>query len=226
MLALSFLFPGAELEGHLNGQVTEGRYKFMGHLRALDSCRHEMTQQEINPLGEAIVTPLILPEWQVALKDHPDKEFAMYITAGIKQGFRLGYQRREGSHLQQASGNMSTPEPELVTNYLDHETSLGRMIRVKEGSKPTGKIHISPMGMIPKKNRPGKWRLIVDLSLPKGANVNHGISGAWSSLAYTTVDHLAEIILSLGQGVHMVKADIKEAYRMVPVLGLRKSFRE
>ena len=206
-----------ELEGHLNGQVTEGRYKFMGHLRALDSCRHEMTQQEANPLGEAIVTPLVLPEWQVALKDHPDKEFPAYITSGIEQGFRLGYQRRAGPLLQQASGNMSTPEPELVTSYLDHETSLGRMVRVKEGSKPTKNIQISPMGMIPKKNRPGKWRLIVDLSSPKGASVNDGISGAWSSLTYTTVDHLAEIILSMGQAAHMVKADIKEAYRMVPV---------
>ena len=151
------------------------------------------------------------------MKDHPDKEFAAYITSGIEQGFRLGYQRREVPHLQQASGNMSTPEPEIVTSYLDRETSLGRMGRVKEGSKPTRNIHISPMGMIPKKNRPGKWRLIVDLSSPKGASVNDGISAAWSSLAYSTVDHLAEIILSMGRGAHMVKADIKEAYRMVPV---------
>ena len=190
----------------------------MGHLLALDSCKCEQrAQQEINSLGEAIVTPLVLPEWQMALKGHPDKEFAAYITSGIEQGFRLGYQRREVPRLQQARGNMSTPEPEVVTNYLERETSLGRMVRVKEGSKSIKNIHISPMGMIPKKNRPGKWRLIVDLSSPKGASVNDGISATWSSLAYTTVDHLAEIILSMGRGAYMVKADIKEAYRMVPV---------
>ena len=73
----------------------------MGHLRALDSCKGaQRTQQEINPFVEAIVTPLVLPEWQMALKDHRDKEFAAYITSGIDQGFRLRYQRREVPHLQ------------------------------------------------------------------------------------------------------------------------------
>ena len=46
---------------------------------------------------------------------------------------------------------MSTPEPEVVTSYLDRETSLGRMVGVKEESKPIKKIHISSMEMIPKK---------------------------------------------------------------------------
>ena len=83
----------------------------MGHLHALDSCRHdEMTQQEVIPLWEEIVTPIVLPEWQAALMDHPNNEFIAYITSGIEQEFRLGYQRRDGPHHQQDSGIMSTPE--------------------------------------------------------------------------------------------------------------------
>jgi len=42
-------------------------------------------------------------------------------------------------------------------------------------------IHISPLGIISKKNKPGKWRLIVDLSSP---SVNDGISEQLSSLSF------------------------------------------
>lgn len=34
---------------------------------------------------------------------------------------------------------------------------------------------VSRFGVIPKNHQPGKWRLIVDLSHPKGASVNDGI---------------------------------------------------
>ena len=32
-----------------------------------------------------------------------------------------------------------------------------------------------PLGVIPKKGQPDKWRLLVDLSYPGGASVNDGI---------------------------------------------------
>ena len=36
-------------------------------------------------------------------------------------------------------------------------------------------VHVSPFGVIPKKNKPNKWGLILDLSAPAGASVNDGI---------------------------------------------------
>ena len=47
--------------------------------------------------------------------------------------------------------------------------------------------------------------------------MNDGISPEWSSLRYTTVDQLSALILQEGKGAFLVKADIKEAYRMIPV---------
>ncbi len=35
---------------------------------------------------------------------------------------------------------------------------------------------MSMMSLVPKEHHPGKWRLIVDLSSPKGASVNDGVS--------------------------------------------------
>ena len=90
------------------------------------------------------------------------------------------------------------------------------MYKCPYASKPHN-VHTSPIGVIPKKNKPGKWRLIVDLSVLQGFSVNDGISTELSSLSYTTVDHLSSLIISVGQGAQLVKADIKEAYRMIPV---------
>ena len=115
------------------------------------------------------------------------------------------------------TSNMAIPHEDVVQNYLEREVSLGRMHCVGEAAKGQLQVQISPLGMIPKKNKLGKWRLIVDLSSPKGHSVNDGINLEYCSLEYTTVDMLAELVLQVGQGALLVKADIKEAYRNIPV---------
>lgn len=78
-------------------------------------------------------------------------------------------------------------------------------------------IHTSPFGVIPKKGQQNKWRLIVDLSSPKGASVNDGINTAYTSICYSSIDDVVKIIQSLGRGALMAKLDLKAAYRFVPV---------
>ena len=60
---------------------------------------------------------------------------------------------------------------------------------------------------------------MIDLSSPKNLSINDGIATElyMSSLCYTSVDHLSSVILSVGKGALLVKVDIKETYRMVPV---------
>ena len=104
--------------------------------------------------------------------------------------------------------------PTIISEYLQREVQLGRMCK-HEVKSP--KIHLSPLGAIPKKHKPGKWRLIVDLSSPAGASINDGISAEWSSVAYVSIDHLSSLVISTGRGSFLVKADIKEAYRMLSI---------
>ena len=119
--------------------------------------------------------------------------------------------------LHPASNRSSSRDhSELITQHLDREVELKRMYKCPYGSKPSW-AHTSPIGIIPKKNKPSKWRLIFDLSSPKGLSVNDGIATDLLSLCFTSVDYLCSIILSVGKGAQLVKADIKEAYRMVPV---------
>ena len=195
--------------------MMDGRY-LVGHLHALDRCRPaEGYHHPPTSNWNQIVTPLQISEWRAALNNHPDKEFTSYILSGIQKGFRLGYERP--SQCKAAKSNMLTQHPEVVLEYLLREVGLGRMVKIEADPATLAHIQISPLGLIPKKNKPNKWRLIVDLSSPKGRSVNDGINSSWSMLSYASVDHLATLILEHGQGAFLVKADIQEAYRMIPV---------
>ena len=78
-------------------------------------------------------------------------------------------------------------------------------------------IHVSPLGLIPKAHQTNKWRLIVDLSNPAGSSTNDGIDPTLCSLCYASVDDAVNIIQRLGRNTLLLKLDIKDAYRIVPV---------
>ena len=59
--------------------------------------------------------------------------------------------------------------------------------------------------------------MICDLSSPHGSSVNDGISTQLCSLRYIRVENAVDIIRQLGPGTQLVKLDIKDAYRIVPV---------
>ena len=58
--------------------------------------------------------------------------------------------------------------------------------------------------------------MIVDVSFPFGCSVNHGISSTLASVSYSSDDAVRRI-LHLGKGTQLVKVDLKQAYRQVPV---------
>jgi len=194
------------------GMVKHGHYVYMDHLRILDSLRPRAG--EIPVISWTIHTPLCLKQWEVDLADHPDSACATYILNGIHKGFRIGFDRRLG--LTSSDANLKCDSPSKVTEYLAREVLLHRMWKCPVGTSPKG-IHLSPLGLIPKKNKPGKWRMIVDLSSPKGSSVNDGISTELASLQYASIDNLAALVIAVGRNSFLVKADIKEAYRMIPV---------
>ena len=107
--------------------------------------------------------------------------------------------------------------PDVVSDYLKQELLLNRMVVVPESQVPFIQCHISPFGVIPKRSKPGKWRLIVDLSSPANASVNDGINRDMCSISYVTIDEIVDRIIQMGQGSLLAKVDIKQAYRIIPV---------
>ena len=191
--------------------MSEGHYIYTDHLLALDSC----VAPTYHPLENIeICSPLHIPQWSSLLYSHPDKEFASYILQGISAGFRIGF---NCSHtILSASSNLPSSNTSVIQDYLEREVTLSRMWKFPS-NYCIPNTQLSPLGVIPKKNKPGKWHLIMDLSSPHGTSVNDGISPELSSINYTSVDHLASLVLLLGRESLLVKADIQEVYRIVPV---------
>jgi len=53
----------------------------------------------------------------------------------------------------------------IIREYLEKEVQNRRVWRMK---RDTAGIQCSPFGVIPRKGKPGRWRLIVNLSTPEG----------------------------------------------------------
>lgn len=84
----------------------------------------------------------------------------------------------------------------VVSKYIEGELSQNQVASVGplERAQELG-IHCSPFGVIPKKNRVNKWRLILDLSSPEGHSVNDGIQKDLASLTYVSIDDVvAEVV--------------------------------
>ena len=78
-------------------------------------------------------------------------------------------------------------------------------------------LQLSPFGVIPKKGKPDKWRLIVDLSSPERQSVNEAIRKDLCSVSYASLDHAVALAKSMGKGYLLAKRDLEEAYLAVPV---------
>ena len=166
---------------------------------------------------QTITTPLNLPKWQSELQSHPDQKFSEFIIQGIKYGFRLGFNYSLHKLKPRLKNLRSAAEhPSVVDAYLHNELLHDRLTHIHNPpSLPW--FQINAFGVIPKRHKPGKWRLIVDLSAPDGYSVNDHINKELCSISYISVDHIAETILRLGQGALLAKADVKEAFRNIPV---------
>jgi len=109
-------------------------------------------------------------------------------------------------------------QQEVVSSYLDKELKADciALVGSQEEAQDVG-VHVSPFGVIPKKGKANKWRLILELSSPTGQRVNDGILKEECSLQYTSVGLVAAKIVELGKGTLMGKMDIQLAYRNIPV---------
>ena len=145
-------------------------YIYLPHLMALDFCK-PVQDEPWHGESPDHHFPLQVEFWTKELHGDTDHYFTNYIQEGITNGFRIGSNRRHP--LCSSIKILSTKNLGVITSYLEREVQLGRMHR--HIGCPPG-IHLSPIGAIPKKHKPGKWRLIMDLSFPAGSSINDGIS--------------------------------------------------
>ena len=196
-----------------------GGYPYTCQLMALDQCRESSGYLPLPNQLASVTSPVNLDFWKEHLRDHEDQIFSQLVLQGLIAGFRIGFQR-EAVLLRSARSNMisASTHQEVVSAYLEQELKADRIALV--GTVDTAHrfgIHISPFGVIPKKGKPNKWRLILDLSSPSEGSVNDGIPKEWCSLQYVSVSVVAARIVGMGKGTLMGKMDIQQAYRNIPV---------
>ena len=139
----------------------------------------------------------------------PRSVLCSLLEKGISFGFRLGFNPASNLRSSKRNNPSATSLSTKVDDYIRDEVETGNLGRAADSSS----AHIS-IGFILKKNKPGKYRLIVNISAPEGASMNNGISSVAFSFHYVTVREVARMI---PQGAFLAKIDLKAAYRKVPV---------
>ncbi len=120
------------------------------------------------------------------------------MILGIATGFRISFNYHSVT-LVSAHSNMrsATDHPTIVTEYLTREKEAGCIGTLPTTEQARTPRQISPFGVIPKTSKPGKWRLIIDLSSPDGHSVNDGIDKALCSISYVKIDQVVRAMLRL-----------------------------
>ena len=106
--------------------------------------------------------------------------------------------------------------PEAIRQLVQDELASGRFKGPFE-SPPFARFHTSPLSLKPKKD-PTKFRLVVDLAFPyDSTSVNSNIPEDFASVEYTSFETAIDMLLDLGTRSFMAKADIKSAFRIIPI---------
>lgn len=137
-----------------------------------------------------------------------------YLVSGFHEGFKLGLtgtvQHSSARNHKSASENKQEVYKKLAKESLK-ERIAGPFL-----NPPFHNLVCSPLGLIPK-NIPGKFRLIHDLSFPKGNSINSHIPPENSVVQYDSIDTVIKLIKHFGRHCLMAKCDIEDAFRLVPI---------
>ena len=142
---------------------------------------------------------------------------AQFFLNGIAEGFKIGHDYGSVC-LRSARKYLDTAHQhkEVISEYLQTEIDNKR-VAVPFSQEDTTGVQISRFGVIPKNHQPDKWRLIVDLSFPKGHSVNDSIPKSLCSLSYISVDDAIDHIIATGPHTLLAKIDIKNTFQLLLV---------
>ena len=139
-----------------------------------------------------------------------------FLTSGFQKGFSIpatlandppkkDYQNHASAYAQSA----------FVNAYIQHEIQSHR-IAGPFVTPPLPHFIMSPLGVVPKKD-PGQFRIIHDLSFPRNSSVNSTIDPSFTHVTHELLDDCVNVLLKPGPGSLIAKADIKNAFRIIPI---------
>ena len=158
-------------------------------------------------------TPVLVEQFKRELQGY-DSSLAEYLTSGFENGFSLC---SDAPRVNLICKNLKSAieNPMIVSEKISKEISAGR-VAGPFAEPPFENFRTSPIGLVPKKE-PGEFRMIHHLSYPPHESVNDYIDPDLCSVQYTKFDAAVKMIQKLGKGALLGKADIRSAFRLIPM---------
>ena len=165
---------------------------------------------EITSLAKSPINISVLEKF---LKSY-NKIEANFLLSGFVNGFPIQY---TGARVARDSKNLRSTSlnPEIIKSQIKKELLAGRVAGPFK-NRPLPNLIVSPIGLVPKKT-PGEYRMIHHLSYPEGESINDFIDPALCTVKYTSFDDAVKMVQDLGHNCKLFKADIKSAYRIIPI---------
>ena len=131
---------GQLVKGHTSLANT-GQCTYGAQLASLEA-RAPPTPHQLPEALLEIVTPLRGEIWAQELAGHPDNEFAKYVTNGIINGFRVGFDRTSVLHSCTSNMKSALEHPKVVSDYLEQEKALNHMVVIPREELPYIHCHM------------------------------------------------------------------------------------
>lgn len=176
----------------------------------------EEAEEEVTQIitDSFLPTPILHHQLNALLKDYPLNK-KLYLFNGFEKGFELGFEG-EANSIKSVRNLVSADEhEEIIDIYLKKEIDKGR-IAGPFNEIPFSVFQINPFGVVPKKV-PGSFRIIVNLSYPKGDSINDFIPREYAQVSYSSIQEAAKLLVSSGRGSFLAKTDIESAFRLIPL---------
>ena len=169
------------------------------------------------------LTPYNPDAWELLLSSVNLTAKYPYIPEALHYGFRADVPSIRSSYTP--PNNASVHEHENTLNQMfTKELSLGCYLGPyshAEIESVLGPFQSSPLSIIPKLGRPGKFCLIQSLSFPHNTpntpSINSCINSDQFPCTYGTFDIVSHLIWHLPPGLQAAICDVSEAYHTVPL---------
>ena len=176
-------------------------------------------QPRLQPASQLVPTPIHALRFNQLLQGY-EPNWRKYLVRGLTQGFPLEinfgaqFQSKDTPPLRYNHQSLYR-HIQPIREKINKELDAGRV----EGPYdviPYDNYHISPLAAQEKKT-PGEYRILHDLSWPKGASVNDEIPKNAGKCTYQSMDAIIDSLVELGPNTNLTVIDIEHAYKVLPV---------
>lgn len=182
--------------------------------------RHALAQRMQTPL-----TPYKAEAWRSLLVSTGLISKYPSIPRGLVQGFDMGFPRIVHTYSPPNLQSSKDLHEHLMRN-INHELEVGRYIgpfKCDELERLIGPFQSSPLSVIPKPGKPGKYRIIQNFSFPYSAldnniqSINSRANPDDFPCTWGTFNTVCQVVQNLPAGSQAAVRDVAEAYRTIPL---------